>query len=100
MSDKVGPVALARPSAIFLGADGLGGEPISPEVAAAADSEVRRLTETAEERAESILVAQREALTRLARVLLEREELDGSELRAELAVVSAPPAAAAVRADP
>jgi cell division protease FtsH len=100
MSEKVGPVALARPSAVFLGADGLPGETLSPQVAADADVEVRRFIETAEERAEQVLTAQRDALTQLAGVLLEREELDGGELRAALAAVEAPPAAAATRADP
>jgi cell division protease FtsH len=101
MSEKVGPVVLARPGAVFLGADGgLHNEGLSPEVAAAADAEVRRFVETAEERAEQVLTAQRDALTQLAGVLLEREELDGGELRAELAAADAPPAAAATRADP
>ena len=96
MSEKVGPVALTRPGAVFLGADGMRSDSLSPEVAAAVDAEVRRLVETGERRATEILGGERDALDRLARVLLEREELDGTELRAELDRLPAA-AAAAVR---
>jgi cell division protease FtsH len=94
MSEKVGPVALSRPAGLFLGGDGRG-EPMSEQVAAEVDGEVRRLVETAEEVAESVLASQRAAMDRLAAVLLEREELDGEQLRTELATATTAAAAAA-----
>ncbi|HXF97854.1 MAG TPA: ATP-dependent zinc metalloprotease FtsH [Gaiellaceae bacterium] len=83
MSEEVGPLALARPG-LFLPVDGGRPEALSPELAAAADREVRRLLEEAEARAEALLAERREALDRLARLLLERETLEGAELRAAL----------------
>jgi cell division protease FtsH len=84
MSERIGPVALVRPG-LFLGGDGLRGEPVSPAIAAEADAEVRRIVEEAEARAEQVLSERRDALERVAPVLLEREELDADELRALLA---------------
>jgi cell division protease FtsH len=54
-------------------------------VAAEVDAEVRRLIEEGEGRAEHILSGWRSAIDRLAQALLEREELDGEELKAMLA---------------
>ena len=79
MSDRVGPVTLARPS-LFLGNETVRTESISPQVAAEVDSEIRRLIEQGEARALEILGKRREDLERLAQLLLERETLERTEL--------------------
>jgi cell division protease FtsH len=78
MSDAVGPLALVRPPA-FLVLDGARAEP-APEVKA----EIRRLLEEAEDRARAILEGQRDALDRVAHLLIERETLERAELEAAL----------------
>lgn len=70
---------------LFLGNEPVRTEPISPQVAADADSEIRRFIEEAEARARSILAGRRSNLERLARLLLERETLERTELEAALA---------------
>lgn len=84
MSEKIGPVALARPR-VFLGPTELRSEALSPGVANDVDAEVRRLVEEAESRASALLSGRRVLLDELAGQLLEREELEGDELRAAVA---------------
>ena len=84
MSDQVGPVALAQPG-IFLPGDGRHPEPLSPELSSTVDTEVKRLLEQAEQRAQKLLDERREKLAALAQLLLEKETLEGQELRAALA---------------
>ena len=83
MSDRVGPVTLARPS-LFLGTETVRTEALSPQVAAEVDGEIRRLIEAGEARALEILGDRRGDLERLAQLLLERETLDRAELEAAL----------------
>ncbi len=83
MSDRIGPVALARAD-LFLPGDPRQREPLSPQISSAVDAEVRRLLTDAEQRAETLLAERREALTEVAKLLLEKETLEGSELRAAL----------------
>jgi len=87
MSEEVGPVALTRPS-LFLPLEAARTEPISQQVAAEADAEVRRLLGRAEEQAAAILAERRDDLDRLARLLLERETLERPELEAALAAAA------------
>ncbi|MGZ4416138.1 MAG: ATP-dependent zinc metalloprotease FtsH, partial [Gaiellaceae bacterium] len=89
MSDIVGPVTLARPS-LFLPTETGRAESLSSQVAADADTEIRRFIEEAEERAVTILTARRRDLDRLARLLLERETLERSELEAAISLQSEP----------
>ncbi len=84
MSEQIGPVALAR-GPLFLPTDGGRPEILSPELAAMVDAEVRRLLEAAEERAARTLAERRSDLDGLAQLLLERETLEGEELKAALA---------------
>ncbi len=84
MSEKVGPLALSRPG-LFLPVDGGRPETLSPELASRVDGEVRAFLEAAEQRAEGVLSERREELDELARLLLERETLEGGELREALA---------------
>jgi cell division protease FtsH len=84
MSPKLGPVSYGR--------DGLrtaGGRPLFPgegaevsdDTAKLVDEEVTRLLNEAFHTAEQILTADRELLDRLAAVLVEREVIEGDELR-------------------
>lgn len=83
MSERLGPVTLAR-SGLFLPLDGRRADAASQQLANLADAEVERLLNEAEERAAAILAPRREGLERLARLLLERETLEGDELEAAL----------------
>jgi cell division protease FtsH len=83
MSAVVGPVTLAEPS-LFLRGLSERREAVSPEVAAAADAEIHRLIEAADERAAEILQARRADLHTVARVLLERETLERADLEVAL----------------
>ncbi len=87
MSDKLGPTAYEqgrRP--LFLEA----GMPIpqaevSEETAREIDCEVRALVNEAYAKARSTLIAQRDTLTKLAKTLLEKETVEGEEIRALIA---------------
>ena len=78
MSTKVGPVAISTP-ATFLDQDGHL-EARSPQLIAEAEEEMKAFLQQADERAMSYLNERRPMLDRLADRLLEREELEGSEL--------------------
>jgi cell division protease FtsH len=79
MSAKVGPVAIAT-RANFLDQDGQL-EARSLHLIAQAEEEMKVLLERADERAVAHLTERRGALDRLADILLEREALEGAELR-------------------
>jgi cell division protease FtsH len=79
MSAKVGPVAVSS-GANFLDQDGQL-EARSLRLIAQAEEEMRALLQHADERAVAYLAARRGALDRLADILLEREVLEGAELR-------------------
>jgi cell division protease FtsH len=63
----------------------------SEETAREIDAEVRRIVRTAHERARALLTEHRETLDRVARRLLEKEVVEGDELRAIVADVKAVP---------
>ncbi len=83
MSDLLGPQQLAQTRGeVFLGRD-FGHEPTySPSVAGTVDAEVRRLIDTAHDRARAILTAHRSTLQRMADKLVAQETLDDAELAA------------------
>ncbi|MGZ6638352.1 MAG: ATP-dependent zinc metalloprotease FtsH [Solirubrobacteraceae bacterium] len=83
MSDQVGPVALTQAS-LFLTGDGRYSEPLSPHLSSTVDAEVKRLLEYAEQRAQELLAERRGTLVELAKLLLEKETLEGQELRTAL----------------
>jgi cell division protease FtsH len=83
MSDQVGPVALTQASLLLPG-DGRYSEPLSPQLSSAVDAEVKRLLEHAEQRAQELLAERRGTLVELAKLLLEKETLEGQELRTAL----------------
>jgi cell division protease FtsH len=81
MSDRLGPLQYGKPEAeVFLGRDYTRNQDLSNEVAAAIDEEVRFLITQAHDEARVILEAHREALDRVAHVLIERETLNAAAL--------------------
>ena len=95
MSETLGPVALERerrPSFLPNGmAHAFGhARDYAERTAEAVDVEVRRILDEQHERVRAILAGRRAALERLGKVLLEREILEGDELRALLAAAEAP----------
>jgi cell division protease FtsH len=84
MSEKLGPLSFGRDG--FRGADGrllFPGEhrDMSDDTARIVDEEVTRIVNQAHDRARTILQERKELLGRLARLLMEREVLEGKELR-------------------
>jgi len=94
MSDAIGPVAFnTRSRSPFLLVSGFeNAEPIAEETAREIDVEVKRLMTEAHERASRILRDHRHTLDGLVRLLLEREVVEGDEVRRLLASEPAPPA--------
>jgi len=58
--------------------------PVAEETAERIDAEIKRILDEAHEQARGILAEQRPSLTRIAGLLLDREVLEGDELRALL----------------
>ena len=82
MSDRLGPLKYGQPQGeVFLGRDYTKGQDLSDEVAAAIDDEIRKLITQAHEEAMQIIMTHREALDRIASVLLEQETIDADEVR-------------------
>jgi cell division protease FtsH len=84
MSERLGPLSFGRDG--FRGNDGrmlFPGErrEMSDETAKLVDEEVGRIVNEAHERARTILNERKDLLDRLARLLMEREVLEGKELR-------------------
>jgi cell division protease FtsH len=81
MSDRLGPQQLGKQRGeVFLGRDYGHEADYSPEVASVVDAEVRRLIDTAHDRARAILTAHREILDDLATKLVEKETLEDADL--------------------
>jgi cell division protease FtsH len=93
MSAKVGPVAISTTSN-FLEQDGRL-EARSLQLIAEAEQEMKELLQHADEQAVCLLRERREALDRLADILLEREALEGAELRQLLEQTESDPERAA-----
>ena len=83
MSDKLGPMMLGEPQhEVFLGRD-FGATPdYSQEIAFEIDKEVRRMIDSAFDRAKAIIEEHRDKLDLMARALIDRETLDKDELDA------------------
>ncbi len=81
MSDKLGPISLAREHVnVFLGEEIVKSDEHSEELSSLVDSEIRGLITRSYEKAKRLLTEHRSALDRLAKVLLEKEVLAGKEL--------------------
>ena len=95
MSGKLGQVYLAGDKKnLFLGVTPREAGDYSEATAEIIDLEIRESIRREYERALAILREKREILIRGARLLLEKEKLDGEEIRALLATPAAPPGAA------
>ncbi len=80
MSDNLRHLALGGESKnVFLGEQIAQGREYSERTAREVDEEVKRFTDDAFQRASEILESRREGLDRLARALIEHEELSGAE---------------------
>jgi len=82
MSDRLGPLAFGeKEGEVFLGRDFGHVKNYSEATAVAIDEEIRRIVEESYQRTRAILVENRAALVTVSEALLERENLDGSEIR-------------------
>ncbi|MBU1318202.1 MAG: cell division protein FtsH, partial [candidate division Zixibacteria bacterium] len=81
MSDKLGPQTFGKKKEeIFLGREISQHRDYSETTAQLIDTEVRRIIETAQEKAIDLLEKNLDLLKKVAETLLERETLDGDEL--------------------
>jgi cell division protease FtsH len=94
MSDRLGPLTFGEKEGgeVFLGRDFGHVKNYSEATAVAIDEEIRRIVEENYRRTREILEQNRAALVKVSEALLERENLDGSEIRE---MVFGPAAAAA-----
>jgi cell division protease FtsH len=92
MSERIGPISLGDDDHdVFLGRDFVQRKDYSEKKAQEVDEEVTRLLRTLYEEAYQLLVENRATLDRIAEALLERETLEGSELKLLLAGKPLPP---------
>ncbi len=91
MSKKVGPIIFGKEQGmVFLGRD-IGEERnYSEETARVIDSEIKRVLQEAYETAHKILTVNRDKLEILAQKLLDKETLDGAEVRVFLSLPELP----------
>jgi cell division protease FtsH len=90
MSDKLGPVAFEKVQQQFMEGYGNPRRSISPKVAEEIDREVKMIIDNAHHIALRILEENRELLETTAQELLQREVLEGKELRSKLEAAVAP----------
>jgi cell division protease FtsH len=86
MSETLGPRVFGHDQAQpFLGRQRSNAPSYSPGVAREIDDEIRRIVDTAHERAEEILLEHRDALTTIAEALLDRETISREQFESLLA---------------
>jgi cell division protease FtsH len=91
MSERLGPLAFGeKEGEVFLGRDFGHVKNYSEATAVAIDEEIRRIVEESYQRTREILEQNREALVKVSEMLLERENLDGSEIREMVFGAAAP----------
>ncbi|MBW4510082.1 MAG: ATP-dependent zinc metalloprotease FtsH [Scytonematopsis contorta HA4267-MV1] len=90
MSDKLGPVAFEKSQSQFIEGYGNSRRAISPLVAEEIDREVKEIVDNAHHIALSILDKNRDLLQSMAQELLQKEILEGEELRGSLKAAEAP----------
>ncbi len=92
MSDKIGHLTLGhREGLIFLGRDLMEEKNYSEETARMIDSEVKNFIDEAYEKARSLLQTNNDKLKKLADALLEKEVLDGEEVKRLVGIQKGPP---------
>ncbi len=85
MSGKLGPVSYYRGGPAFLNVPGAGREKdYSEDTARSIDAEVRAIVESSYAKARSIITDRREALMQIAAIPLQKEVIEGEELKAQL----------------
>ena len=83
MSDRLGPLAFGeKEGEVFLGRDYGHVKNYSESTAIVIDEEIRRIVEESYARTRDILSQHKDALIEVSEALLERENMDGSEIRA------------------
>jgi cell division protease FtsH len=93
MSDELGPVSYGeRSDLIFLGRELAEGRNYSEKIAEKIDNEVTKIITRAYNRAKQLLNDNRDKLVAVAKALLERETLDGSEFKMIMGLNPAPAA--------
>jgi cell division protease FtsH len=85
MSDRVGPMAWGSQGQVFLGEDLMHTRDYSDETSRVIDEEVEGILRQAEDRASEVLRANKSGLEAVAAALLEKETVDGAEIRQLLA---------------
>ncbi|PLZ85598.1 ATP-dependent zinc metalloprotease FtsH [Fischerella thermalis] len=90
MSDKLGPVAFEKIQQQFIEGYGNPRRAISPQVAEEIDREVKQIVDNAHHIALTILHENRDLLEQTAQELLQKEILEGAELREKLNQAKAP----------
>src|SRR5688500_20401223 len=81
MSSRIGPMAWGSQGAVFLGEDLMHTRDYSDETARVIDEEVERILREQEDRCRDTLRKHRSGLDLVARALLERETIDGAEVK-------------------
>ena len=80
MSERIGTITLgSSQEEVFLGRDFAQAKEYSEETASLIDEEVKSIIDFAYKKAEELLKANMDKLTRVANVLLEKEKIDGEE---------------------
>jgi cell division protease FtsH len=100
MSERVGPMAWGSQGQVFLGEDLMHSRDYSDDTARVIDEEVERILREQQDRCRELLTLYRPALEELARLLLEKETVDGIEVEALVAVTAAAAEGADGRTDP
>jgi len=87
MSEKLGHLTLGRREGlVFLGRDIFEEKNYSEETARLIDEEVKKIIDTAYTKAKNLLLENKDKLTLLANTLLEKEVLDGEEVKKLLGI--------------
>ncbi len=81
MSDKIGPMAWGSQGAVFLGDDLMRQRDYSEDTARVIDEEIERILREQENRCRDLLREHRAGLDAVAAALLEKETIDGAEVR-------------------
>ncbi len=81
MSEKLGPLSFDRERPMFLGGPSMAAKDYSEETARSIDEEVRRIILQAHEKAKSILAGMIDKLKTMSSLLLQKEMIEGDELK-------------------
>jgi len=89
MSEKLGPRVFGHDGQPFLGREFSSEPDYSDEIARDIDAEINRIVAAAYQQASEILVAHRDRLETISRILVDRETIDADQFQALLAGESA-----------